>query len=380
MKNKIKTGLAILLAIAITFQYSSVFAVETKDIAEFNLKTAIDTALTNSSSLKLYDDKIKNAADICIRYNELAIVSSNASPLTNEQLQMTTDLYFIEKKKTEELYPAQKENDLRNLRYEKENKIIDIKLDVTENYFTLLSLEKQISCQNELIKRLEEDLEVKKSDVKLGRSVQSVVTEIELSIKKAGSELVQLNREEEKSKMALNSLLGRQITDDIEIIDIEVPEVNYDEIDIKAVIEDRQKNNNKIKDIRFQIEQAKLEAEIVEDNTSREDPVELDALKDTQLEQEYALKDEMISIEKYIYQENNTILNLKDEIEIKELNKEICDKNLEIAQQKLKLGLLSGSAINTVINAAEQANIDYMMAKLDYYLEVQKFNAYMEKQ
>lgn len=378
MINKLKTKMTMLLAILMVFQYSSVFAAETN--SEFNLQTAIDTALSNSSSLKLYDEKIKNATDIYYRYNDKAISAKDAPVLTGKELRETNDLYFIENKKIQVLYPEQKKNDLNNLKYEKQNQIVDIKLNVTENYFKLLFLEKQLSYQNALIARLDADLKVKKSDVKLGRSVASVVTKIELDIKRAKNELVQLNREASKSKMSLNSLLGRKITDEIEIGDIDVPGIDYDSIDIKAVIEDRQKNNNKIKDIKFNIEQAKLEAEIVKDNTNREDPVELDTLEDTRLNQEYSLKDEMINIEKYVYQENNTILNLKDEIAIKELNKEICDKDLEVANEKLKHGLLSKADINAVIDAAEEANIEYLKAKLDFYLEVQRFNAYMEKQ
>lgn len=380
MRKKLKMRLSMLLAILMIFQYSSVSAVETKGTKEYDLQTAIDTALINSNSLKLYDEKIKNATDIYHRYNELAVSSSNAAKLTTEELMYTNDQYFIEKEKTERLYPEQKKNDLNNLKYQKQNKIIDIKLNVTESYFTLLSIEKQITYQKALISRLEADLIVKKNDVKLGRSVESTVTEIELDIKKANNALVQLNREEEKAKMSLNSLLGRQITDEIQIKDMDVPEVEYENIDIKAIIEDRQKNNNKIKDIKFQIEQAKLEAEIVKENTNRKDPVELDSLEDVKLNQEYALRDELINIEKDIYQQNNTILNLKDEIEIKSLNKEICEKNLEIAQEKLRLGLLSKSALNAVIDKAEQANIDYLKSKLNYYLEVERFNAYIEKQ
>ncbi len=372
MRTKLKMRLSMLLAILMIFQYSTVSAIETKDIKVYDLQTAIDTAITNSNSLKLYDEKIKNADDIYKRYYDLSVIAESKSAVNDYQM--------IENKKEELVYPEQKKNDLNNLKYQKQNKIIDIKLNVTESYFTLLSIEKQITYQKGLISRLEADLKVKKNDVKLGRSVESAVTEIELDIKKANNALVQLNREEEKSKMSLNSLLGRQITEEIQIKDMDVPEIEYENIDIKAIIEDRQKNNNKIKDIKFQIEQAKLEAEIVEENTNREDPVELDSLEDVKLNQEYALKDELISIEKYIYQQNNTILNLKDEIDIKSLNKEICEKNLEIAQEKLRLGLMSKSALNAVIDAAEQANIDYLKSKLNYYLEVQKFNAYIEKQ
>jgi hypothetical protein len=316
MINKLKTKMTMLLVILMIFQYSSVYALETNSIVEFNLQTAIDTALTNSNSLKLYDEKIKNATDICHRYNELAVSAKDAPVLTGKELQKTNDLYFIENRKIQVLYPEQKKNDLNNLKYQKQNEIVDIKLNLTENYFKLLFLEKQISYQNALITRLDADLKVKKNDVKLGRSVASAVTKIELDIKKANNELVQLNREADKSKMSLNSLLGRKITDEIQIKDMDVPDIDYDSVDIKAVIEDRQKNNNKIKDIKFNIEQSKLEAEIVKENTNREDPAELDTLEDTRLNQEYALKDEMINIEKYVYQENNTILNLKDEIAI----------------------------------------------------------------
>lgn len=394
MINRLKTKIAMLLAILMIFQYTAVFAADTNTTIEFDLQTAIDTALANSNSLKLYDEKIKNATDIVRRYNDLADIAKNTpkNPGSDRfydpendvfivyNTQGQNDLYLIELKKQELLYPEQKANDLRNLKYEKQNKIVDIKLDVTENYFTLLFIKKQISYQKALISRLEADLKVKKNDVNLGRDVPTSVTKIELDIKKANNELVQLYREEEKAKMSLNSLLSRPITEDIKIKDIDVPEINYNNVDLKAAIEDRQKNNNKIKDIKFQIEQAKLEAEIVKDNTNRKDPPELDTLEDTKLNQEYAYKDELINIEKYIYQENNTILNLKDEIEIKRLNKEICDKDLEIAQKKLELGLLSQSDMNTVIDAAEQANIDYLKAKLNFYLEVERFNAYMEKQ
>lgn len=380
MRKKLKTRLSMLLAILMIFQYSSVFAAETKVTNEYDLQTAIDTAITNSNSLKLYDEKIKNAIDIYYRYNELAVSASDAPVLTGEEVQKTNDLYFIENRKIQVFYPEQKRNDLNNLKYQKQNKIIDIKLNVTESYFTLLSIEQQIAYQKALISRLEADLKVKKNDVKLGRSVQSAVTEIELDIKKANNALVQLNREEQKAKMSLNSLLGRQITEELQIKDMDVPETKYDNIDIKAIIEDRQKNNNKIKDIKLKLDLAKLEAEIVEENTNREDPVELDSLEDEKLNQEYALKDELINIEKNIYQQNNTILNLKDEIEIKSLNKEISEKNLEIAQEKLRLGLMSKSALNSVIDVAEQADNEYLKAKLNYYLEVQRFNAYIEKQ
>jgi hypothetical protein len=378
MGKSMKIRISMILAVLIIIQYSTAFAAETNSIVEYDLQTAIASALENSSSLKLADEKIQNARDICYYYNALSATAKTSA--TDVKLGPTNDLYLIENVKARELYPRQKENDLTNLINEKQDKIVSLKLDVTEKYFTLLSAGKQITYQQGLLDRLDADLKIKKNDVNIGRSTASAVTEVQLKIKQANSRMVQLKRDKEKMEMSLNSLLGKPINAQIKIKEMDIPKTVYDNSNIDATIADRQKNNATIKDILYKISEAKLEIEIVKGNTKREDPTELDALEVTQLSQEYALKDEMVNIEKYIRQENNTILNLIDEIEIKSLSNEICQKNLKVAQEKLNLGVLSQADINTVINAAEQASVDSLKAQLNYYLEVQRFNAYLEKQ
>lgn len=369
--------ISIILSVLLIFQCFTAFAAEQNNSTEYDLQTAIDTAIKNSNYLKLSDEKIKNASDSYYYYWNLAISVANN---TISRKQYETDYDLIEYKKQELLYPKQKLNDLNNLKYDKQNKIIDIKLDVTEKYFSLLSIDKKITYQQGLLDRLQAELKVKKNDVKIGKSTNNAVTEVELKIRQADNKMVQLNREKEKMTMTLNALLGRPISDQIKIKEMDIPQIEYVISDIEAIIADRQKNSASIKSINFDIQCAKLEVEIIKGITKREDPIELDTLEITQLTQEYALLDEMSNIEKYIRQENNSILNLKDEIQIKKLNNEICHKNLEVEQQKLKLGLVSQADINSAINASEQAGIDYLQAQLNYYLEVVRFNAYMEKQ
>jgi len=383
MGKNIKMKISIIMAVLIIFQCSTAFAAETNNIIEFDLQTAIDTVLKNSNSLKLLDEKIKNANDRYYYYCNLAIAASSIPGHVGQDLidtGKTNDLYLIENKKIELIYPKQKLNDLNKLKYEKLNKIVDLKLNITEKYFTILSVDKQISYQQDLINRLEEALKVKNNDIKFGKSTASSLTDIELNIKIANKSMVQFIRDKEKMVMSLNSLIGKPINEKIKIKEIDIPIVEYDFSNIEKNISDRQQNNATIKDIKYLIEEAKLEVEIVKGNTNREDPIELDALEIAQLSQEYALKDEMANIEKYIRQENNTILNLQDDIKIKSLNNEICQKNLKVAQEKLKVGVMSQSEMNSVINDSEQASIEYMKAKLDCYLEVGRFNAYIEKQ
>ncbi len=377
MGKSTKMRISIILSVLLIFQCFTAFAAEQNNSTEYDLQTAIDTAIKNSNYLKLSDEKIKNASDSYYYYWNLAISVANN---TISRKQYETDYDLIEYKKQELLYPKQKLNDLNNLKYDKQNKIIDIKLDVTEKYFSLLSIDKKITYQQGLLDRLQAELKVKKNDVKIGKSTNNAVTEVELKIRQADNKMVQLNREKEKMTMTLNALLGRPISDQIKIKEMDIPQIEYVISDIEAIIADRQKNSASIKSINFDIQCAKLEVEIIKGITKREDPIELDTLEITQLTQEYALLDEMSNIEKYIRQENNSILNLKDEIQIKKLNNEICHKNLEVEQQKLKLGLVSQADINSAINASEQAGIDYLQAQLNYYLEVVRFNAYMEKQ
>ncbi len=347
---------------------------------EIDLQKAIDTSIEKSNTLKLYDEKIKNANDIYYYYSNLSIAASNKQSHGGVDLnpKFETDYDLIENKKIELLYPKQKLGELNRLKYEKQNKIIDIKAEVIETYFNILFAQRQISNKQGLLSKLGSELKVKQNNVKIGKGKASEITEVQLSIKRGNKELTQIIRDKDKLIMSLNALLGNSFENKIVLKEMGVPEVDF-EIDIKSSIENKQKNSFTIQQIKNRLNEISIEAEIIKNNTNREDPIELKSLESERIEQEYKLKQELVDVETYILKENNNILNLIDDVEISKMAQDECEQNYKVSQEKQKLGIVSRLSLDEVNNKLEQAKVEYLKSKLDFYLEVLKFNGYLEK-
>ena len=136
MKNNIFSKLSLhiataLLLIIIPIQAWAASGTTTKTI---NLKDAIDTAISTNTSIKLLDDKIKLADK---RY-QTSLSDAKDAPTKH----WSTDTQRIELVKEETLYPLQKESDVNELKWEKDNTAKQLQLEITKLYHQILLKQK----------------------------------------------------------------------------------------------------------------------------------------------------------------------------------------------------------------------------------------------
>ncbi|EPR09618.1 TolC family protein [Ruminiclostridium papyrosolvens] len=333
--------------------------------AEIGLESAIETALSNSKELKLYDDKIIYAKQ---RY-DLAYAKS-ASAMAKG---WDDDAELISNKKEELLYPLQRKNQIDHLVWEKQNKAQLLERDVTKAYYEILNKNTLITLREKSVNRLQNELEIKKKQLKSGTAIQSTVTSLQISINQEQQKVNSLIRERDVQIIKLNGLLGFELSSSTKLKKVDIPVNSVDNINIEKTAEGQNLKNHDIIKAQRDLEEARLEYEIVKKYSYKPDTNGIDEVEDRVLDAEYTLEELKKDINVKVRSDFNTLLNLRDDIEINSLECEKTKKLTEISAVKYKLG-----QITLIENEKEKANEDEAQialekAKLDYLIAYDTF-------
>lgn len=354
---------SILLGLLILFNASIFSSVQAS--GEISLEAAIEAALSNSKELKLYDDKITYAKQ---RY-DLAYAKS-ASAMSKG---WDDDTELISNKKEELLYPLQRKNQIDQLVWEKQNKAELLERDVTKAYYEILNKNTLITLREKSVKRLQNELEVEKKQVKSGTAVQSTITSLLISINQEQQKVNSLIRERDVQIIKLNSLLGLDLSSDTKLKKVDIPFNSMDNINIEKTAEGQNLNNHDILKAQKDLEEARLEYDIVKKYSYKPDTNGIDEVEDRMLDAEYTLDEIKKDIDVKVRSDFNTLLNLRDDIEINKLECEKTKKLTEISAVKFKLRQITLVEHEKVKANEDEAQMALEKSKLDYLIAYDTF-------
>lgn len=359
------------LPFIIIFMIASVFptiaiASDTDPDSELELQQAISLALENSTSLKLYDEKIVIAER---NYNKALSDSKNAVGKNWESSEERIAL-----KKTEILVPLQKLNELDELKWQKQNEERNIKLNVMTKFFRLQQKENQIELQKKNIEQAISELEMQKVKVKNGLAAESTLLSMEISVDNAQTALSKLENERSAMIMELNAMIGYELDKNTQISKQEIPFEVFEIDDISELIMENCSNGYSIRQLETKRMLTEKERDIYRNYSFNVRPDEIDDLEVTLHKLEYDIRDAKISMERSIRVDYNNILNSLDTVRINKLSYEKAVMQKEISDKRFTLGMINKIDMDKVSLACDQALMTYNNSVIDYYLAVESFN------
>ncbi len=102
-------------------------------------------------------------------------------------------------------------------------------------------------------------------------------------------------------------------------------------------------------------------------------PDGLEEAEDKVLTAEYDYNQLLSDEENNVMTEYNNLLKLRDDIDIKKMESRFNQKQMNVAKVKYNNGYIDIVTYNDAIQKYEDSIIAYNQAKLDYYLESEKF-------
>lgn len=371
--NRTKKLLSVLtISLLLTSLTNVSFAASTEKL---DYKSALDLSVSSSENLKVQDSKIKTAQDRYYNYCNFAVDAKYKVG--------NSDVEQIEYRKQELLYPLQKFNALTYLKYDKDAAIKNLKLDLTDKYFSFLIINKEIELQSKVIENTKKELEIATSKLKAGKLTNTSFESIQSSLSEENFNLEQLRRSRLNAEMALNYLIGNELEKDINIAEVDVPKADYsisiDAQQLDKLISNYQNTDINVKKAKNDLEEANIELKIINDNTNNKNYTGKEALEDTVTNSTYKVNSALATVESTIRKEYNNLLNLNDDVSISSIKYEMAKKDVELGQKKYELGLTDYSSILNQIVQRDNAEIALLKAKLSFYIQSLKFSDYMIK-
>lgn len=364
-----------IMVVTLVFCLSGVAFAENK-VVKFNLKTALDIALKSNISIKLQDQKIKIAQD---KYYDAYNLSTSVKYIHAGFESYDSD--EIELRKQELLYPLARQHELNYLKNDRKDLENNIKIDVSNNYYQLVIYDKQIELQTKAIEELKKEIEIGKTKMDLGKITSSDLKSLEYNLQQEEFKLEQIKRTRLKTVMSLNVLLGYGLSNEIRPLDSTAPEpefkidINDTELD-ELVAKNQEKSMSVIKQKDI-LEESKINLEIIKKNTNNEKYPGKDTLEYAISNSQYNINSAKIDVENSIRKAYNDLLNLKDDVDITLIKKEIANRDMEMASKKYSLGIIRYEELINKKTQMDNAEISLMKSKLNLYLQSVRFSRYM---
>lgn len=336
---------------------------------KLTLESAVESAVKNDQSLKLLDEKIKLAER---RYN-MAVAVAKAAP----EKYWATEAQHISNKNEELLYPIQREAELNDLKWQRSNLEKKLKTDVTVLYYQILQSQRYIENQNSIIAKSKEEYKAIQKKVQSGMLSESMLMSYEIAVKNSEITLKGYERDISNQKFSFNQKLGNALETEISLAETRLPleTVDIDSIEnlVAAVIKEshdvkKLESNKLINKTKYDI--------LVQYSYYR--PDECETLEDSLLNIDYDIRDKKAAVELKVRQDYNSILNLKDDISIKQMDYDQKVKLLEISKKKYELGMTTYLDYLDAQSAVDTARVELNNIQLDLYKAVQSFKMYID--
>jgi len=232
-----------------------------------SLQDLIDLALQVSPELKMYQAKI-NASKNRIQQNTnlpdpmltLGVMSLPLPSFSFNKDMMTAKVVGLSQEFPFPGTLSAKENvnskDFEIVKQEYNDKRNEIIKDLTQSYYELIYIRKEIELTGESRQLMKQILDVVRSMYSVADASQQNIFRVDLELTKMSDMLAALKSEEDEQLAAINSLLLRDPSDEIETDSL--PEINFIQINIDELILKAEANRPFLKGIQLAEEKEKL--------------------------------------------------------------------------------------------------------------------------
>lgn len=261
-------------------------------------------------------------------------------------------------------------NDLNDLLNQADVQEKDITINTIKLFHSILIQQKQVLLQEDIINRLNRELDFKKKQIELGRDTLSSITVCEINISDAKSKLSDIKNTVQNSIMDLNIEMGDALDQKLNLKDEAIPEDTLDIKDLDELADDmvlKSYSVNSIsRDLSTTLDEAKAASGTLKDQ-----------LNDSAIDLQNSLKDERVSVEYKVRSDYNTVQNKKDALTSKWLDFEKSSRLYGQAGIKYTLGMNTSIDYDRARQDMENSLYLYMLSKLDYYVETKKYKNFI---
>lgn len=313
-------------------------------------------AVTGTRNLTL-DDAVKRAQNqnsgLMLLYQKLAVA--------NDRYDQATSSSDLEKK----------QKAIDDLVNQIDGKKKELEVNITRLYHQVLIKQKQVSLQGDIVNRLTKEYESKKMQVDLGKDTETNLITAEMNKSDAESKLLDMQGDLDNTIMDLNNEMGDDLGQKLNLRDEPIPE---DTLDIK----DLDKLASDMVDKSYSIESIEEDIHIAQHDVNSADPDTKAQAQDKVADLSFQLSDEKASIGYKVRSDYNTVLNKKDDAEIKRLDYEKKTKLADASRIRYGYGFITSMEYDRADQDAKGAMYLYLLSRLDYYLEVKKYKNFIE--
>jgi len=346
------------------------FAAQQKTDSPMSLESFINEVIKVNPSIKLLDDQIAVQERRCYLANSTSEAAKTKSWLSDSE--------HMAVKKEELLYPMQAKNQLEDLKWERQNKVVSLKTEASKLLYQYNFKLKEIDIQIKLIDKAKKDFEIAKKKVEVGKLNSLSLTQSENAISSAQHQLETLNAQKTGISMKINSLLQRDLTQPVLLKDEQLKVEEYDVKDLEVLINKQKESGHSVIKLQNSYNETCTEY-FIQSYSMMEKSDTYDQLADSKLELEYSIKDEKAAVELKIRTDYNNLLNLNDNMKIAKLTYELSTKLHSVSEIKYQRGIISISDYLKTASDKESALINYNKAQLDYAIAVMDFKMNIEE-
>jgi len=330
------------------------------------LNSFIDEVTKVNAKLKLLDDKI------VVQEKRYKIAVQNCEEAKNGGISVAE---FLSTKKKILLYPLQAQNQLDELKWQRQNEVKSLKLEATKLFYQYIFKQQELDSQSKVISKAQKEFDIAKKKVEVGDQNSLSLNQSENALSLAKQQLETLKVEKTGIQMKINSLLQRELTQAFEVKAEPLVISEYTNNDLDPIITKKKESGHSVVKLQKGYEETKIEyytEGYVEGISSAREQLEYSLM-----EQENSIKDEKAAIELKIRSDYNGLLNLKDDIEISKLTYDLNTKLQSVSELKYKNGLISISDYLKTAGDKEAALINHNKAQLAYASAVMDFKLYI---
>lgn len=333
-----------------------------------SLSSFIEEVTKVNSKLKLLDDKI------VIQEKRYKKAIQNSDEAKSKGI---SEAELLSNKKKILLYPLQAQNQLDELKWERQNEVKSLKVQATKLFYQYIFKQQELDSQSTVIDKAQKEFDIAKKKVEVGNQNSLSLNQSENALSLSKQKLETLKVEKTGIQMKINSLLQRELTQALEVKAEPLNISEYTNKDLDSVITKKKEAGHSVVKLQKAYEETKIEhyteGYVVGISSAREQ------LEYAMMELENNIKDEKSAIELKIRLDYNNLLNLKEDIEISKLTYELNTKLHSVSELKYDRGLISISDYLITAGDKETALINYNKAQLAYATAVMDFKLYIEE-
>ena len=334
-----------------------------------SLNSFIDEVTKVNSKLKLLDNKIVVQEKRC----KIALQKRDEA---NRKFNLN-EAELLSNKRESLLNPLQAQNQLDELKWEKENEVKSLRVEATKLFYQYVFKQQEIDSQSKVIDKAQKEYDIAKKKVEVGDQNSLSLNQSENALSLAKQKLETLKVEKTGIQMKINSLLERELTQAFELKAEPLNISEYTNNDLDSIITKKKESGHSVVKLQKSYEETKIQYYI--QGYAMGIPSAREELEYSMMDTENNIKNEKAAIDLKVRSDYNSILNLKDDIEIAKLTYDLNTKLHSISELKYDRGLISISDYLKTSGDKETALTNYNKAQLDYAVAVMNFKLYIEE-